>query len=100
MCCIGQTAQCTQSCGNLDFVWACDRSAHCGGAACCFTPLFGDFTTCPGRAGAVAPSCKSSCASNEDRVCQTDADCNDGQTCYAVFIDLGDAASRTIGLCR
>ena len=100
VCCVGQTDQCVapSSCGNAGLVWACDRSAHCGsGKTCCYSLLVPSLDTCPGGSATSAPTCESTPSATCSVVCQTDADCKAGQTCYAVFLS---SVNRTIGICR
>lgn len=100
VCCIGADASCVapSGCGNLELVWACDRSAHCGsGRTCCYSLLMSDFTTCPGGTLTTAPTCETAPSASCSVVCQTDTDCDAGQTCYAMS---AQSAGRTFGVCR
>lgn len=100
VCCVGSTENCVtpSSCGNLELVWACDRSEHCGtGKTCCYSLIVPDLSTCPGASATTAPTCETTPNATCSVVCQTDADCASGQTCYAVVLA---AAKRTIGICR
>jgi hypothetical protein len=100
VCCVGSSADCVapSSCGNVDFVWACDRSAHCGtGQTCCYNLLAPNLGVCPGVSASTSPTCTTTPSSTCSVVCQTDADCKPGETCYAIFLS---AVKRTIGICR